>query len=467
MESFDIDLEDLDLKSVDIKPPAPAPVSSTSTSHGGDFRNINFSSNNGNSSFIQPSQPNLTISSSNYDQMPNGLSSDKAVDFGLDLLMNKKKIRHDVDINKLGSTNPSPTPKNTSNIFGSNNDMSGMQSNNQWGSFPERVNLDDTEVLQKSLFDENFTNIDLDKELNTMDLNDISKPVPSMNGPGLPNFGTSANGTTNFGSGSSNSNSNGNGSSNGNGMGFGSINTGGVNSNISQMSFEEIQQKKFDLLCKFERLRDKGIKLPKTFSMSSSWEEMDMEYRRLVEHRQLDNSVKTQKKMLLSFVSGAEMLNGKFDPFDLQLSGWSENVNESLNEGEYDQIFEDLFYKYKDTVNMAPEIKLAGMIAMSGFWYHITQNMAKNFMPSMMNNVMKQNPDLMNQFQQATMNTMQQTNPGFANFANTMTPPKNGPPKYNPMNGPPFSNPRNPPPRGQTNINQTDDIDALIDSISS
>jgi hypothetical protein len=108
------------------------------------------------------------------------------------------------------------------------------------------------------------------------------------------------------------------------------------------------------------------------------------------------------------------------------------------------------------------------MVAMSGFWYHITQNMAKNFMPSMMNNVMKQNPDLMNHFQQATMNTMRQTNPGFANFADTMGGQKQqGPPKYNPMNGPPFSNPRDAPPRGQTNINQTDDIDALIDSISS
>jgi hypothetical protein len=462
MESFDLDLEDLDLKSVDIKPSTPITTPS-------DFRNISFGSNNSASVNIQASKPNLTISGSNNDPMPSGLSSDKSVDFGLDLLMNKKKIRSDAtEVNKMGggSTNPSPTPKNTfSSLF---NDSS---SNQVSGGYPERINLDDTDLLQKSLFDDNFTNIDLDRELNTMDLNDIAKPTPSMNGPSLPNFGTpSANGTTNFaasatsGFGSSGTFSSGGGG----GGGYGGINTGGVSS-VPQMSFEEIQQKKFDLLCKFERLRDRGIKLPKTFSMSSSWEEMDMEYRRLVEHRQLDNSVKTQKKMLLSFVSGVEMLNGKFDPFDLQLNGWSENVNESLNEGEYDQIFEDLFYKYKDTVNMAPELKLAGTIAMSGFWYHITQNMAKNFMPNIMNNVMKQNPDLMNHFQQATMNTMRQTNPGFADFASSMGGggQSGGPPKYNPMNAPPFANPRDAPPRGQTNINSTDDIDALIDSINS
>ena len=457
MESFDIDLEDLDLKSVDIKPSTPI------TTHG-DFRNITFANNSSSATpSYHASAPNLTISNSNTDAMPNGLSSDKAVDFGLDLLMNKKKIRPDTEVNKLGSAsgNPSPTPKNSFNSLFNDNSTG----NNNAGGFPERVNLDNldnADVLQKSLFDDNFTNIDLDKELNTMDLNDISKPTPSMNGPSLPNFGTpSANGTTSgaFHSPAAASATNGFGMS-----GYGSINTGGISS-VPQMSFEEIQQKKFDLLCKFERLRDKGVRLPKTFSMSSSYEEMDMEYRRLVEHRQLDNSVKTQKKMLLSFVSGVEMLNGKFDPFELQLNGWSENVNESLNDGEYDQIFEDLFYKYKDTVNMAPEIKLAGMIAMSGFWYHITQNMAKNFMPNIMNNVMKQNPDLMNQFQQATMNTMSQSNPGFAQFASSMSAPKNGPPKYNPMGGPPFANPRDAPPRGQTNINSTDDIDALIDSI--
>jgi hypothetical protein len=70
---------------------------------------------------------------------------------------------------------------------------------------------------------------------------------------------------------------------------------------------------------------------------------------------------------------------------------------------------------------------------------------------------------------------MNQTNPSFAQFMSSNTPGMNsgnmggngGPPKYNPMNGPPFANPQDAPPRGQTNINQTDDIDALIDSISS
>ena len=71
----------------------------------------------------------------------------------------------------------------------------------------------------------------------------------------------------------------------------------------------------------------------------------------------------------------------------------------------------------------------------------------------------------MNQFKTAAMGSMGQTSPGLANFMGGMGG-SGGPPKYNPMNAPPFSNPRDAPPRGSTTINSSDDIDALIESIS-
>ena len=229
------------------------------------------------------------------------------------------------------------------------------------------------------------------------------------------------------------------------------------------MSFEEIQKRKFDLLCKFERLRDKGVKLPKTFSMSSSYEEMNQEYERLVYHRKMENSVKMQRRMLVSFASMAEFVNNKTgNPFDVNLDGWSEHMNEEIQN--YDECFEEIFSKYKDSIDMAPELKLVFMVASSAFWFHISNNMAKSVMPNMdMNKIFKQNPDLMNQFKSAAMGSMSQTNPGFSNFMGTMG---GGPPKYNPMGSPPFSNPRDAPPRGSTNINSSDDIDALIESIN-
>ena len=136
MESFDIDLDDLDLKSVDIKPTTPVTTAS-------DFKNVSFGSGSSQNYAIQPSRPNLSVADSSFDA--SGLSSDKGIDLGLDLLMNPKKIR--ADVTKLGSASASvpssPTPK-------TNIDMGYGNA----GGVPEKLNLDDTELLQKSLFDE-------------------------------------------------------------------------------------------------------------------------------------------------------------------------------------------------------------------------------------------------------------------------------------------------------------------------
>ena len=460
MDSYDIDLEDLDLKSVDIN----SSSSNNIPTSPGSFKNVSFNS----TSSFKPVQsfsqnPNLTISSSNNDPMPSfgGLSSDKEVDFGLNLLVNKKKQRPESEITKLGqnSNNPSPSFNNNKNSFNSFNSLTNDN------SMPTNINLDNldnTEFLQNSLFDDNFTNIDLDKELNSMDLNDISSTKPSMSGPSLPNFGSSNTNSFNSNNFGSSTNTNNTNNTSNNGYTGGSINTGGIPS-TENLSFEEIQKRKFDLLCKFERLRDKGVKLPKTFSMSSSYEEMNQEYERLVYHRKMENSVKMQRRMLVSFASMAEFVNNKTgNPFDVNLDGWSEHMNEEINS--YDECFEEIFSKYKDSIDMAPELKLVFMVASSAFWYHISNNMAKSVMPNMdMNKIFKQNPDLMNQFKNAAMGSMSQTNPGFTNLMGAMG---GGPPKYNPMGSPPFSNPKDAPPRGSTNINSTDDIDALIDSIN-
>ena len=478
---FDLDLEDLDLKSVDIR--SATPTQNT--------KNISFQSQNqnqnGQSAFkptFREQSPNLTISTSNNDSMPsmNGFNSDKEVDFGLNLLVNKKKQRPESEITKLGSnsSNPSPTNKMSSSfssMFGNSNGGNNTSSSSSSNSMPQKVNFDDTELLQSSLFDDNMTNIDLEKELNSMDLEDISPPKPSMSGPSLPNFGSSSGGTGLGGSGGSGggfaasatntfggSSMGGASNSFGGGNTYGSINTGGISS-TENLSFEEIQKRKFDLLCKFERLRDKGIKLPKTFSMSSNYEEMNHEYERLIHHRKMDNSVKMQRRMLVSFASMAEFVNNKTgNPFDIHLDGWSENMNEEINN--YDEVFEDLYEKYKESASMAPELKLVFMVASSAFWFHISNNMSKSVMGNMnMGDMFKNNPNLMNQFKEAAMGSMQQNSPGLANFM-SMGQGGGGPPKYNPTAGPPFSNPRDAPPRGATNINSSDDIDALIDSIS-
>lgn len=436
MESFEIDLEDLDLKSVDIKPTTP-------TNNSNEFKNISF--NNGN-----VSRPNLTISTSNNDPMPSGLTSDKEVDFGLGMLANKKKLRPDAEVNKLGSNSGSnsPAPKSAfTSLF--------QESQN---TLPEKVNMDNTEFLQQSLFDDNMTNIDLDNELNSMNLDDIQQPIPNMSGPSLPKFGSS-NGNSFSASATSGIGMNNNLPS------YGSINSAPISA-TANLSFEEIQKRKFELLCKFERLRDKGTRLPKTFSMSSDYEEMNNEYERLVYHRRLENSVKMQRHGLISLTGIVEKVNNTAgNPFDLHLNGWSEYMTDQImaENSPYDDIFEELYDDYHDKIKWGPEWRLLAMVAGSAFWFHMSHNLSKKFLGGGgMDNIFKNNPGLMEQFQNAAMGQMGQSNPGMANFMNMGS--SGGPPKYNPMGAPPFANPTAPP-RGGTNINNTQDIDDLIDSI--
>ena len=178
-------------------------------------------------------------------------------------------------------------------------------------------------------------------------------------------------------------------------------------------TMEEIQKEKQELLFKFARLEQRGIHLTKKFTMHSNFEEMKEEYERLKRNREIDNSIKFQRKMLMAFSTGVEFLNNKFDPFDVKLDGWSENVHESISD--YDEVFEELHEKYKEKAQMAPELKLLMMVGGSAFMFHLTNTMFKSSLPGM-GDIMKQNPDLMKQFAAAAVNTMGQQNPGFGNF---------------------------------------------------
>ena len=170
-----------------------------------------------------------------------------------------------------------------------------------------------------------------------------------------------------------------------------------------QLSKEEMLKEKFKLLRKLEELEQKGVQLTKRYSMDSSYQEMKGEYDTQMEERERLNSVKFQGKMLLACITGIEFLNNKFDPFDLKLDGWSEQVNENLTE--YDEIFGELHEKYKSKAKMSPELKLLFQLGGSAIMLHMTNTMFKSALPGM-DDIMRQNPELMQQFTQAAVSSM-------------------------------------------------------------
>lgn len=222
--------------------------------------------------------------------------------------------------------------------------------------------------------------------------------------------------------------------------GFKKFNEIPVNPNVvppkqPRISPKELLREKFKYLRLLESIEQKGATLSKKYSMDSSLEEMKGEYETLKEEKEKSNSVKFQGKMLMACVSGLEFLNGRFDPFDLKLDGWAEAVNENMEE--YDDVFGELHEKYGSKATMAPELKLLFMLGGSGVMLHMTNTMFKSAMPGM-DDIMRQNPELMQQFTQAAASSMGESNPGLGGFMNMvggnmpqMQPPRGSPPGPN------------------------------------
>lgn len=169
-------------------------------------------------------------------------------------------------------------------------------------------------------------------------------------------------------------------------------------------SREEMESRKRQLLYRLDRLEKKGIHLHRRFSMNDNIEDIQAEYDRLKLNRDIDGSVRMQRRMLIAVVTGIEYLNNKFDPFDVKLNGWSDSINENIDD--YDDVFEELFLKYRGKAKMAPELNLMMMVGGSGLMFHITNSMFRSSNLPDLADVMKRNPDLMRQFTQATMETM-------------------------------------------------------------
>lgn len=212
----------------------------------------------------------------------------------------------------------------------------------------------------------------------------------------------------------------------------------------TRLSPEEERKKKMELINKLNRLESKGYTLTKRFTMDNAVDEIQQEFDRLVDAKNLEASLRFQRQCLMGFATGAEFLNSKFNPFEWELDGWSESVHENIED--FDEVFEELYDKYKGRGNMPPEAKLLMSLVGSGFMFH----MSNSFFRSKMSNVdptdvFKNNPQLAKQFAQAAA---QQAGPGFGNFmgaAMGVPQPQMQPPQMQPQMQQPFYQPSNAP----------------------
>ena len=111
----------------------------------------------------------------------------------------------------------------------------------------------------------------------------------------------------------------------------------------------------------------------------------------------------------------------------MNLDGWGEQVSDDIDS--YDEIFGELYEKYKGG-KLAPEIALMLRLGFSAAVVNFTNRALSSATPGF-NDVIRQSPELMKAFTNATVSSMSQQSPGFA-FANNLVNPeptgRQGPP---------------------------------------
>ena len=178
----------------------------------------------------------------------------------------------------------------------------------------------------------------------------------------------------------------------------------------------EKRRKKRAMIQKLQEWYDKGlIKHNSHFTMESNYEEVEDEYETALEDKRKKDSIKLQGWWFMTFVNSIEYANAAFNPFDINLDGWGEQISEDIDS--YEEIFTELHDKYKGG-KLSPEISLLLRLGFSAAVVNFTNKALSSATPAF-NDVIKQSPELMRMFTNATVDSMSKQSPGFA-FANNM-----------------------------------------------
>jgi hypothetical protein len=200
-----------------------------------------------------------------------------------------------------------------------------------------------------------------------------------------------------------------------------------TNPNITE---RDKRRKKRMMIKKLEEWYERGhIKNSTHFDLNSPYDEVEDEYETAVEDKRKKDSLKLQSWWLKTLVNSVEFANSTFDPFGFDLSGFGEQVEEDMDS--YEDVFGELYEKYKGG-KLAPEISILLKLGITAATINITNRALSSSTPGF-RDVIKQSPELMKMFTNATVDAISQKNPGFSFASNLM----NKPEQVNTSFGPP------------------------------
>ena len=169
--------------------------------------------------------------------------------------------------------------------------------------------------------------------------------------------------------------------------------------------------KKLDMLRKLGELAQYGVKLSQNYNMNSDYFTMKYEYELHKNIRAKQNFINWTSSVMLNCIYGVEILNEKYNPFELKLTGWSEQINADISN--YYDVFGEIYEKYnKPGKAMSPELRLILMLGGGALKFHLN-NIAISNKPNFpqQNPNPQQDPRLIEQMrQQALLDRMKEDN---------------------------------------------------------
>lgn len=144
----------------------------------------------------------------------------------------------------------------------------------------------------------------------------------------------------------------------------------------AELSGQEINVMKLDLLYKISVLNEAGFESPKTFSIDDSLVALEAEHGRLTNLEDLQYGMQMARYVLTNGVSLIESVNENFRLSPLKLKGWSVAVHRDVNK--YNPILLELYQQHAYAVRLSPLTKLCIALCFSAASTHLANSMRSN-----------------------------------------------------------------------------------------
>lgn len=179
------------------------------------------------------------------------------------------------------------------------------------------------------------------------------------------------------------------------------------------MTHEEILKEKHKLIRRSNFLTSQGFP-PHTpnnrdWTIMDDLEEIKMDVEARARLRRDEKSIKWWRQGVCWFGNGIEWLNSKFDPIGADIDGFSGDMEQTVAEGEFDEIFVELDEKYGEKVKMAPELRLVlgvgQVMGRRAFMNHFEKQMSGD-----LKDIVYNDPVIMNRIMNASHNNYKTQN---------------------------------------------------------